>query len=614
MRFATKVTALLVLVSVAPVAASGLISSMLSGGAVERQTRQLQQGLANQTAGHINAWFSRVVADIRRAGRYLPLEQSKGQELSELLRVPFRQLEYVSAIAVIDFTGKAIAPPVYLPAASKIIPSDLRNRPRLTASDLRRLSENVPLAATLKHGVAFGPPYRSESGASRIVCAVSVDRLSRKSVLAAELSLEGVRRILGLNHRFSDRSTLVDGQRKVVLGIAGRKFGASLANLRIFSRPAGPGATYQGSDGQEVLGTLGRVELVGWTVLLEQPLDTALAAVGRLKMYTFVWTALCLVLAIIGGIYLGQGVARPVRELAAAAARMKDEDQTVQVPVRGADEMAHLGQAFNDMSRAVQEQRVELRRWNEELQQRVEQRTREVHDALEQVIRSQKLGALGELSAGFAHELNNPLTGIMGLSQLVVMNLSADDPARENLKQIMELATRISEVSTSLQRFCETRGELQETVDAADVCRATVALSKNAIEEAAIVVELSLADDLPRIQGNSRELEQAMLHLVHNAIRAMPTGGTLSIRAAGVAEAVQIVVGDTGTGIEQSQIGRIFEPFYAPDKTETHRPGLGLSVVDRIVTEHHGQIVVRSEPGRTEFTMTLPGRRRRLHL
>jgi signal transduction histidine kinase len=365
---------------------------------------------------------------------------------------------------------------------------------------------------------------------------------------------------------------------------------------------------------------------LGFAVLLEQPARAALGTARQLWLYTVLWTLVCLALAVAGGFLLGRGVTQPVQDLAAAAARIEGGDYGATVPVGASarkDELAQLGRAFNEMAAAVarsmqviQTQKDELQTWNEELHRRVEERTREVQEAIQQVIRSQKLGALAELGAGLAHELNNPLTGIMGLAQLGLLDLPARHAQREPLQQIVDQCKRMRDIVQNLQRFSLTPENVEHApLDIATLCDSVITLAGSAIEEGKVVVERSFPPDLPRVVGNADELQQMLLHLVHNAVRAMPSGGKLVLAGREVEEAVRLTIADTGKGIPATHLERIFEPFFAADKTETHRPGLGLSVAHRIVSEHHGRITVRSKPGEgTEFAVVLPGRRQELHL
>jgi signal transduction histidine kinase len=353
-------------------------------------------------------------------------------------------------------------------------------------------------------------------------------------------------------------------------------------------------------------------------VVLEQPVSQALGAVSNLGWYTLVWTGVCLLLAVGGGILLSRGVTRPVRKLARAARTIEQGDYQLEVEVSSDDELGQLARGFNDMAAAIQAHRDELEQLNADLQRRVEERTREVHDALEQVIRSQKLGALGELSAGIAHELNNPLTGILGMSQLVQGGLEQDDERREYLQDVIDQARRMRDIVEKMRRFSESpEGMEYEPLDVNELCREALELAGGSIERAKIELELQLSSAVPKVKVNQPELQQALVHLIYNAVGAMSgsDGGKLVVKTSEVEGAVAISVKDSGVGIPQEARSKIFEPFYSPSKTATRRAGLGLSVVDRIVREHEGQIRVQSTEGEgSEFTIYLPGVREELHL
>lgn len=622
MRFGTKVMVLLVVVATAPLAAAGLVSTYLSNDAVEQQTHRLQQQVADQMARHIDGWLDGVVEGLRRTAAYLPLEQIEDRDdLAAMLWVPFRQLDHVTAIALLDSSGKAMVPPVYLAADAHGVASDLKGRPRLTAEDVTAMARNVPLKLAIQHGAALGPAYRSRSGAMRLVCAVRVDRVPERAVLAAEISLHRVRQVLDTGGSERALAYLVDPEGVVM--VRSRDLPDERAQLDLKRL----GAAIRAHDPYshrhaELLGALSRVNIVDGWVLLEQPLDSALGPTRRLLLYAGLWTLLCLVLAVWGGAYVARGVSRPVDRLARAAQRIQDGDYDARAGVQGDDELARLGRAFDAMADAVgqavaqvEQQREELRQLNEELQHRVEERTREVHDALEQVIRSQKLGAVGELAAGLAHEVNNPLAGVMGLCELLRGELAADDPRRETVDEMLDQAGRIRDVLRGLQRFAERpEGVEHDLLDLRPVCRDALELSTGALEPGALEVDCELPDELPRVRGSADDLRLVVLQLVQNAVRAMDGRGRLTVTLRAVEGAVRLTVTDTGKGIPADEQARIFEPFYATDKTRTRRPGMGLAVVHRIVSEHHGQIAVRSTPGHTEFGVTLPGQREERHL
>jgi two-component system, NtrC family, sensor kinase len=622
LRFATKLTGLLVLTSVLPVVASGLVSSSLSSSIVEEKVLDLQSGLAVQTAGHVESWFARVVENLKRSASYLPLEESKDEELPALLGVPFRQMSYTTALVLLDEKGVSLAPPVYLSAGIKgKLPEDLGDRPRLSESDLELLSKNIPVKLALERGVALGPPHVASDGDVRIACALRLDREGGgpKRVLVAEVTLEPVRRILKMAGHYRGRVHLVDAGGLIVTssdpGSVGKKYGGQGEGLR--------SSRHRDAKGEEMLGAASPVASLGWLIALEQPLASALAAPRRLALVTLGWTGLCLLFALLGSLYLSRGVTGPVRTLAAAAQRIREGDFEARAPKVGGGELDQLADSFNSMIDAVQQavrvitdQKRALERWNRELKIRVEDRTREVKDALEQVIRSQKLGAVGELGAGLAHELNNPLAAIMATSQLMLLDLPKDDPNRENLQHIGEQVLRLSHIVQNLLRFSETPAGVEfHPISTIELLQSVGTLVESKLKEQKVELVFELPEKLPRVMGSLDELRQALLHILHNAIQAMPEGGVLTVNAREVEEAVRIAIRDTGTGIPEHLLSRIFEPFFGIEKTETHRPGLGLSVAQKIINEHQGKLSVRSTLGEgTEFAILLPGFRQELHL
>jgi signal transduction histidine kinase len=612
MRYPSKVGLLLVLVAVVPVIAGGLVSARLSRRVLEGEVLGLQRELAQSAASHADDWFAGIPQDLKRAASYLPFDRVTPAEQQALLRVLYRQLDYVTALVLVDGTGKALCDPVFLDATDKArIPAELASRYKLRPKDVEQLSRHIPVKLARKQGLAFGPPYEAADGTRRIVCAVALAG-STPRVLAAEVSLAGVHQILARVAARGFAASLVDraGGRVLVT--------TSVHGLAV--RPPLKGAPPEihryRIDGEEQLATVARVHTLGWGVLLEQSTARALGPVLHLGWYTMGWTALCLALAVAGGVYISRGVTRPVGVLARAARTIEKGDYDLHVEPPSGDELGQLARAFNDMAAAITKHRDELEQLNAELQQRVEERTRQVHDALEQVIRSQKLGAVGELSAGIAHELNNPLTGILGMSQLVQSSLEKDDERWDFLQDVIDQARRMNEIIDGMRRFAESPEDAQRVpLDVERVCRETLELGTGSLREANVEAECHIAKDLPRVRGSAPDLQQALLHLIYNAIGAMPDGGRLELNATTVEGAVCIAVKDTGVGIPEAALAKVFEPFYAPNKAKTRRPGLGLSVVDRIVREHDGQIGVQSREGEgTEFSIYLPGLREEFHL
>jgi signal transduction histidine kinase len=228
-----------------------------------------------------------------------------------------------------------------------------------------------------------------------------------------------------------------------------------------------------------------------------------------------------------------------------------------------------------------------------------------------QLVQSSKLTALGELSAGLAHELNQPLTVIKGLVGKILKE-RAEGPGGDDtdkLRLIAGASSRMEEIANHLRVFARSEAGHLESVDLNRVIRDAFLMMGEYFHKHSIEVELDLGL-VARIKGSPTRLEQVVINLATNARDAMPGGGTLTVRtrtvSAGGETRVEAVVADTGKGMDREAAGRIFTPFFTT-KPAGKGTGLGLSISRNIVKEHGGDISVESEPGHgTAFTLTFP--------
>ncbi|HBX69713.1 MAG TPA: hypothetical protein DEH25_10145 [Chloroflexi bacterium] len=230
--------------------------------------------------------------------------------------------------------------------------------------------------------------------------------------------------------------------------------------------------------------------------------------------------------------------------------------------------------------------------------------------AKDRLVRSARLAAVGELSAGVAHELNNPLTTVAGFVELVLDDLPEDSLYRTDLELVLKEARRAREVVRRLLDFSRPGDGFRVRADVNDLVGDVIALVHHLLHTSGIELKTNLQENLPWIQADRDQIKQVLLNLVHNAIHAMPRGGTLQIETRPEAHAdvqgVTMRIRDTGLGIMPENMGRLFEPFF------TTRPpgegtGLGLSVSYGIITDHGGIIDVDSKPGKgSTFTVWLP--------
>jgi two-component system NtrC family sensor kinase len=249
--------------------------------------------------------------------------------------------------------------------------------------------------------------------------------------------------------------------------------------------------------------------------------------------------------------------------------------------------------------------RLALSQYTNELAER--KRTEESLRKSEQLrAESEKLAAVGRLAAGVAHEINNPLTGVLTFSHLVREKEDLDEQAKEDLDMIIRETTRVSEIVQGLLEFARERPAVKEPLDVNDVVRLTIQLLGNQEAFHDVIVKGELEEGLPRVDADMNQIQQVLVNLSLNACEAMHDGGTLTIGTSAQDGKVLVAVADTGCGIAREHLDQIFEPFFTT-KPVGKGTGLGLSVSYGIMRQHGGTLGVESEVGKgTVFTMVLP--------
>ncbi len=226
------------------------------------------------------------------------------------------------------------------------------------------------------------------------------------------------------------------------------------------------------------------------------------------------------------------------------------------------------------------------------------------------LIQSSKLGTLGELAAGLAHELNQPVTVIKGLAQSLLKSLCADPASIEKAQLIAEAASRMELIIRHMNIFARAKEQDLARCDINAIVRDAFRLSGGTLRQKAIDISFDLGEP-PAVKGSPVRLEQVIMNLIANARDAMPDGGSISVRTSAVTDEkghgyALVSVSDTGIGISEDAMAHIFEPFFTT-KDPGMGTGLGLSISRSIVKDHGGDIRVESIPGKgTTFHMTIP--------
>ncbi|MFN2443314.1 MAG: sensor histidine kinase, partial [Thermoanaerobaculia bacterium] len=355
---------------------------------------------------------------------------------------------------------------------------------------------------------------------------------------------------------------------------------------------------------QQVLGVLD-------TTLSLEETEQSIAAGARALM---IWGLVSvLIVAALGWIFVWKMVHRRVRSITMATGKLAAGDLGYQIAVRGSDELATLSHSFNRMSRELKDAREEITDWGRNLETRVEQKTAELSAAHLQMMQAEKMASLGKLAAVVAHEINNPLSGILTYARLLRRWMSTAEGAdshREDSLQSLALieseSRRCGEIVRNLLSFARETPMHLTAVSIESVIEQSSRLLEHKMELSGIALHRRIEVDLPQVLGDSAQLEQILLALMINAIDAMPEGGNLTISAENADGELRLVIEDDGCGIPEEVQSRIFEPFVTT-KEGSGGVGLGLAISQGIVDRHRGRIEVDSAVGRgTRFCIRLP--------
>lgn len=226
----------------------------------------------------------------------------------------------------------------------------------------------------------------------------------------------------------------------------------------------------------------------------------------------------------------------------------------------------------------------------------------------EQLRQSERLASVGQLAAGVAHELNEPLGAILGYAQLLQKTARLPEQPREDVERIVKACLHAREIVRNLLLFARQVPPRMTPTDINDVVREVLHFMHGPCERAGVAVEDALCPHLPSIPADAAQLRQVLVNLVANAVQSMPSGGHLSVRTVASGSEVVLAVSDTGTGMSEAVRARIFDPFFTT-KEVGQGTGLGLAVAHGIVVAHGGRITVASAPGEGScFEVRLPSR------
>ena len=363
--------------------------------------------------------------------------------------------------------------------------------------------------------------------------------------------------------------------------------------------------TFRGSSGKEVLGVVKPIYTeqncvpchgAGRRVIGVLNLDLSLDEMEAQLLQTsqlFGLTMLTIVLLLTWGISLifNRFVRQPLKTMSAKMAQVEEGDLTVRLEPQSNDEVSALMVNFNSMV-----DRLSLA--NDELQ--------DYH--YQQMERADRLASVGEMSAGIAHEIKNPLAGIKGAITVLADDFSAEDPRREVIDKVLEQISRLDKAATDLLFFGRPGKPTLDYVDTNDLLKKTMFFVSQHPEAKNVHQTKEFTRNLPPVWVDGKQLQQVFFNIIINAIQAMKGDGTLLLQTDLVCEqgkqSVRVLIGDSGPGIKPEDLERIFTPFFT---TKTQGTGLGLAICRQLVEQQGGTIELRSRVGEgTRVVIDLP--------
>ena len=339
--------------------------------------------------------------------------------------------------------------------------------------------------------------------------------------------------------------------------------------------------------------------------MLEKPY---LDITNRVMLTFIIIASLCVVLLLVILYFSTTRITNPLQKMVVATQKISAGDLTQKVEVSSKDEIGYLADSFNQMTADLEVANEKLVEWGKTLEKKVEERTKEMTEMQSRLIQSEKLASLGKLAAGIAHEINNPLGGVLIYSHLLLEDTDKNSPHYENLKKIVKETSRCKDIVKGLLEFARPKEPEMSLVNINEIVERSLSIMEGQALFQNIKIKKSYVSNLPKIVADSAQLQQVFVNIILNAAEAMDGNGILTIGTSlnGDGTFIEIKFSDTGHGIKEEDQKRLFEPFFTT-KEVGKGTGLGLAISYSIIQKHQGTIEVKSEVGKgSTFNVRLP--------
>jgi two-component system, NtrC family, sensor kinase len=621
-----KLALLSIGVAAVPLAIAGYSSIRVSQAALREAIEGHEVLLARQIAEYVSSQLGNLratmavetrILDLTRVGDELPSSEA----LRKFLQLVYHQSDDFSVVAMLDKQGKLMVPSAFQSVAPRN--DSYGDHEVIDKEDADKLPGLIPVTQVLREGSAVGSILvAGEAKRPHVTLAIRYDDPGDAGprIIAAAVSLRRIADHLATLSTRDRDIILLDSQVRVM--VSGRSVGPPTFEPKQFA--SGPVhrlpenwfvAGYE-SAGHPVIGAYVPAPAFMLGVVVERWEEAAMRTARRLGWTTAYWVGVAAFVAALVGAAFARSLSGRVGSLLRGSQDIAQGKLDLRLEVSSNDELGELAKSFNAMTSSlsaarseITQQTHEIKGWNRSLEKRVEAKTKELREAQDLLLRSRALAAIGSLGAGVAHEINNPLTGVLGLAQLALSDLPKDHPVHPMVSDIEEQALRIQGIVANLLRFSQRQAGEGFTIlnmatvldDALELC------GVQNLAAAKIQVVKRVAGTSPPVLGNALQLQAAFIQLIQNAVAAMEEGGTLTLETTlPEAKLFRVRVSDTGRGIKPENLSRIFDPFFTT-KAQRTDTGIGLSVVHQIIEDHRGTIRVESTVGSgTTFWVTFP--------
>ncbi len=498
MRLWVRIAAVMAVVSLAPLVLLGTRAIHIATGEAARSSEAILLRDADATATLVDTWIEDQAQALAGWMQLFPLEAQGEAQQESLQKSVFLAVPSLITVVLLDGDGVPIARPLFLtgPGAPGTTLEGRREGSEQRASEL---IERVPLSEALASRgtistAALGTPYVPPGGGAPSVPLAVTGPFGEALVLGAEVGLELLERVIRERSTPDHAVALITVAGADILGGDHPLVDPERLRPVLASRAT---VAYALVDGREVRGAVAPIPSTGWSVVVVEPVEVAERAARLIRERTTLALALAALLALLSGVIVAANLSRPVRRLRDVAMEVAEGRYGRTADEGRSDEIGELARAFNHMSSRLaaneadlHAQRDEIAAFNRELQARVDARTAELHEAQQELVRSGQLAAVAEVGAGLAHELNNPLAAVLGLTQMLRERRAGTEDA-VTLAKIEAQAERCRVVVASMLRL--SAGEVDPTqatvVDLRDILRDVLGLVEGPFRQRGVVVD-----------------------------------------------------------------------------------------------------------------------------